>query len=195
MTETIWKNGQTQIVRFTALATDYTNFAGESTGDPLPGVILVYSENRSTGWADQVIASPVALWQAENVAVWEAEIPPAYITLASGNGTLQVSGTGMRMVTIPLMIGGGGTGNEKVLTDEDFTINTTAKTILFSDTTLRAGHVLKIRNVTKNAGVFDSSRNTGETFTATETPGLFDYSYRGDMSVDDTIQVFINKAP
>jgi hypothetical protein len=193
MTETIWKNSLTQVVRFTALATDYSDFTGESTGDPLPGAIVVYSENTSSGWVDQVIDTPVVTWQAENVAVWEAQIPPAYIALSSGNGTLQVSGTGMSMVTIPLSIGGSGVGNEKVLINGDFTINTTAKTILFSDPTLKAGHILKIRNVTKNADVFDSSRNTGETFLATETPGLFDYSYDGEMGSGDTIQVFVNK--
>jgi hypothetical protein len=194
MTETIWKNGLTQVVRFTALATDYSDFTGESTGDPLPGVIAVFSENISSGWVDQVIETPVVTWQAENVAVWEAQIPPAYITLSSGNGTLQVSGTGMRMVTIPLSIGGSGVGNEKVLTNGDFTINTAAKTFLFDDTTIKAGNVLKIRDVTQNADIFDSSRNTGKTFTATETPGLFNYSYDGNMSTDDTIQVFVNKS-
>lgn len=193
MTETIW-NGRDCIVRFTAIATNYTDFVGSETGDSLPGCVLVYSENRQSGWVDQVISSPVCKWHAENVAVWEAEIPASYITLSSGNGTLQISGTGMRMVTIPLTIGGRNMGNEKVLTDGDFTINTGAKTFLFTDTTLKAGHVLRIRNVTKNAEVFDSSRNTGKTFTATETPGLFSYSYDGAMSAEDTIQVFVNKS-
>jgi hypothetical protein len=154
MTETIWKNGLTQKVRFTALATDYTDFTGSTTGEALPGVILVYSENRSTGWVDQVIETPVCEWNAENVAIWEAEIPASYITLSRGNATLQISGTGMKMVTIPLTIGGA--IGMSIIPHGQYTINATAKTITLDDTSITISQIEEIYNVSKQADIWVS---------------------------------------
>jgi len=156
MTETIWKNGLTQKVRFTALnSSDYTDFTGEATNDPLPGVALVYSENRRTGWVDQEITSPVVIWNAETVAIWEAEIPTSYITLSSGNATLQVTGTGMKMVTIPLTIGSsGGGGSTSIIKHGDYTIDKDAKTITLTDTTITVPQITGIYNLSRQADMY-----------------------------------------
>jgi len=190
ITETIWKNGHTQIIRFTALADNLTAFTGTNTGDDLPGAIVVYSENRSTGWIDQVIENPVVKWQAENVAIWEAELPSSYITLSSGNGTLQVSGTGMKMVTIPLIIGGSATGGGRVI--KDFTHNAVGKTIQFTDTTITKADILKITGVDSNMKIYDSENPTrGKNISQVEgTPGLFSYEY-GGVPTGETLQIIV----
>lgn len=200
MTETIWKNGLTQTVRFTALATDYTDFTGETTGDELPGAIVVYSENRASGWVDQVIDTPVVLWNAESVAIWEAEIPPEYITLYSGNATLQVSGTGMKMITVPLTIGGSSTGADVVISS--YTHDASAQTIDTGDVTLTVERVKEIRNLSKNMLIYDhrnpkanmanqlSSTGIGIQITS---PGVIHYDYESSSAADeDKIMILVS---
>jgi len=198
MSETIWKNGVTQKVRHTSLATDYTDFTGTITGDALPGLVLVYSENRSTGWVDQVILNPVDEWNAENVAIWEAEIPASYITLPKGNATLQISGTGMKLVTIPLTIGtggGGGGGGMEVFTITNH--NSLTRQIDTADTTLTAARIKTIWNLTQGVKIYDSERPRavksvgGETgFDIQVSSGVIIYGYiNGNIEDDDELSI------
>jgi hypothetical protein len=174
-----------------ALATDITDFTGSTTGEALPGVALVYSENRPTGWVDQVILTPVCKWNAENVAIWEAEIPASYITLSKGNATLQISGTGMKMVTIPLTIGNTGCGGLEVITG--YTHNATAKTIDTKDTTLKVEQIEEIYNLTRYQLIYTCSDPSRASISISdETPGVINYTYSGTMTNGDKIRIVKN---
>jgi hypothetical protein len=198
----IKNNGLTQHVRFRATAVDGSGnitgaFTGSVEGEALPGAVVVFSQNKTTGWDDATIETPVVKWSAA-VGIWDAEISPSAIT-QNGDAELHVSGTGMITVSIPLEVGNtGGGGMGQVLESTDYDFDASAKTITllgsFADTELP--QIMSIKNMSKgHMTIYDcNDPRTTIAYTAPTISWTPVLKYKGtDFEDTDELQIIINK--
>jgi len=80
-----------------------------------------------------------------------------------------------------------------VILNGAYTLDASAKTILFTDTSLKKENFLKIIDVDHNCLIYDSNRPLpGQNISLDPvTPGLFHYDYNG-VAAGSTLQIFVD---
>lgn len=82
---------------------------------------------------------------------------------------------------------------KKIITEGKYALDASGQTILLSDTSITLEQILSIKNISQHQDIYDSRFTRKNTLTPDEiTPGLFHFSYKGMMTDNDILQIFVD---